>query len=412
MISTRPADDRWAAAKGMLIAGSLIIAISLGVRHSFGLFLQPMSLDNGWGRETFAFAMALQNLVWGVAQPFAGWLSDRQGAGRVILGGAILYAGGLALMAIPQDAALFALSAGVLIGLGLSGTTFPIVFGAISRAVPAEKRSLAMGIAMSVGSFGQFAMLPLVLPLIDGLGWPSALLVLSALAALVLPLGLALSERPETASTVEHGPRTTAREAIAEALGSRDFWLLSLGFFVCGFQVVFIAIHMPAFLQDEGLRPGVATIVLALIGLLNVVGTYYAGLWGGRRSKPMLLVGIYLGRAIVIIAFVMMPVTPLSAYLFGIAMGLLWLSTVPLTNGVVATVFGVTHMAMLGGVVFLAHQVGAFLGGWLGGFVFDRTGSYDLVWGMAVFLSLVAAALNAPIREVPIARLRAARVQV
>lgn len=404
--STRPSGEMngWATARLLLIAGSLILAISLGVRHSFGLFLQPVSLENGWGRETFAFAIALQNLVWGAAQPFSGMLSDRYGAGRVIAGGAVLYAAGLALMAVPQDGAMFALSAGVLIGLGLSGTTFPIVFGAISRAVPPEKRSLAMGISMSVGSFGQFAMLPIALQLIGGIGWASALLAFSALAAFILPLSFALSEK-SSASRTNTGtvPERTPREAIGDALGSRDFWLLSLGFFVCGFQVVFIATHLPAFLADEGLAPNVATIVLALIGLVNIAGTYFAGLWGGRHSKPMLLVWIYLGRAAAIAAFVLFPITSWSAYAFGITMGLFWLSTVPLTNGVVASVFGVKNMAMLGGVVFFAHQLGSFLGGWLGGFVFDRTGSYDLVWWGAIALSVIAAGLNVPIRETPVA---------
>lgn len=407
--------DRWATARMMLLAGSLIIAISLGVRHSFGLFLQPVSLDAGWGREVFALAIAVQNLVWGAAQPFTGMLSDRFGAGRVILAGAVLYAAGLALMAVPQDPTLFVLSTGVLIGLGLSGTTFPIVFGAISRAVPAEKRSLAMGIAMSIGSFGQFAILPVALGLIDGMGWVAAILVFSAISSLILPLSLPLMERRGTASggpgAGSAAPDTrTPGQAIAEAFGSRDFWLLSTGFFVCGFHVVFIATHLPAFLADEGLQPGVASIVLALIGLANIAGTYYAGLWGGYRSKPMLLSWIYLGRGIAIAAFVLLPLTPWTAYAFGVLMGLLWLSTVPLTNGVVATIFGVKNLAMLGGVVFFAHQVGSFLGGWLGGYLYDQVGSYDMVWWIAILLSLLAAVINLPIREKPIAELRAAKV--
>ena len=407
--------DRWATARMMLLAGSLIIAISLGVRHSFGLFLQPVSLDAGWGREVFALAIAVQNLVWGAAQPFTGMLSDRFGAGRVILAGAVLYAAGLALMAVPQDPTLFVMSTGVLIGLGLSGTTFPIVFGAISRAVPAEKRSLAMGIAMSIGSFGQFAILPVALGLIDGMGWVAAILVFSAISSLILPLSLPLMERRGTASggpgAGSAAPDTrTPGQAIAEAFGSRDFWLLSTGFFVCGFHVVFIATHLPAFLADEGLQPGVASIVLALIGLANIAGTYYAGLWGGHRSKPMLLSWIYLGRGIAIAAFVLLPLTPWTAYAFGVLMGLLWLSTVPLTNGVVATIFGVKNLAMLGGVVFFAHQVGSFLGGWLGGYLYDQVGSYDMVWWIAILLSLLAAAINLPIREKPIAELRAAKV--
>ncbi len=390
----------WRTARLILVAGSLIIAVSLGVRHSFGLFLQPISMANGWGRETFAFAIALQNLVWGAAQPVAGMLSDRVGAMRVILAGAVLYIAGLVLMSTPLDAPAFVLAAGILIGLGLSGTTFPVIFGAISRVVPAEKRSLALGVSMSVGSFGQFAMLPLALGLIDGIGWAGALLALSGVAALIIPLALAL--RSDGAADRVRPTGLAAGPALRQALDTRDFWLLSLGFFVCGFQVVFIAIHLPAFLSDEGVAPGVATIVLALIGLVNIAGTYFAGLWGGTRSKPHLLAWIYLGRAVAITAFIVLPVTAWTAYAFGIAMGLFWLSTVPLTNGIVASVFGVKNMAMLGGLVFFAHQVGSFLGGWLGGVIYDRTGSYDLIWWIAIGLSLVAAGLNMPIRETPV----------
>jgi predicted MFS family arabinose efflux permease len=394
---TPDAGDAWRTGRLILVAGALIVAVSLGVRHSFGLFLQPVSMSNGWGRETFAFAIALQNLVWGAAQPLAGMLSDRFGAMRVVLGGAVLYIAGLVLMSTPLDAPGFVLAAGILVGLGLSGTTFPVIFGAISRVVPPEKRSLALGITMSVGSFGQFAMLPIALGLIDGMGWAMALLGLSGFAALILPLGLAL--RADGASGNAQPSGLAAGPALRQALGTRDFWLLSLGFFVCGFQVVFIAIHLPAFLSDEGVAPGVATIVLALIGLVNIAGTYFAGLWGGTRSKPHLLASIYLGRALAIAAFIALPVTAWTAYAFGITMGLFWLSTVPLTNGIVASLFGVRNMAMLGGVVFFTHQVGSFLGGWLGGVIYDRTGSYDLVWWIAIGLSLVAAALNMPIRE-------------
>ncbi|MCR9127206.1 MAG: MFS transporter [Rhodobacteraceae bacterium] len=399
---------QWANARLILVAGALILALSLGTRHSFGLFLQPISLENGWGRETFGFAIAIQNLVWGVAQPFTGMLSDRIGAGRVILGGAILYAAGVALMAVPQDAGMFVLSGGVLIGLGLSGTTMPIVFGAISRAVPAEKRSTAMGISMAVGSFGQFAMLPVALGLMGGFGWATAVLGLSALAALIIPLSFLLSERGTSAPPASTEVHRSVGEALSDAAGLRDFWLLFLGFFACGFQVVFIAVHLPAFLADEGLSPNVATIVLALIGLFNIAGAYYAGVLGGRRSKPGLLAWLYLGRGVAITVFILLPITPASAYVFGAVMGLFWLSTIPLTNGIVAAIFGVRNMAMLGGLVFFGHQLGSFAGGWLGGFMYDRTGSYDLAWWVAIALSVIAAALNAPIRETPLAQRRAA----
>lgn len=415
---TTPAQnvDGWALARTMLIAGSLIIAISLGIRHSFGLFLQPISMEAGWGREVFALAIAVQNLVWGIAQPFTGMLSDRFGAGKVILGGAALYTAGLVAMAIPQDPTVFVLSTGLLIGLGLSATSFPIVFGAISRAMPADKRSHAMGIAMSIGSFGQFAILPIALGMIDGMGWVVTMLIFSAISCLILPLSLPLMERG--AAKASSAPGATAAavdtrtpgEAFGEAMRSRDFWLLSTGFFVCGFHVIFIATHLPAFLADEGMQPSVASIVLALIGLANIAGTYYAGLWGGQRSKPMLLSWIYLGRAIAIALFILLPITPWTAYAFGVLMGLFWLSTVPLTNGIVAAIFGVKNMAMLGGLVFLAHQVGSFLGGWLGGYLYDQTGSYNMVWWIAILLGLLAAAINLPIREKPIEEIRAAKV--
>ncbi|GJD47810.1 L-lactate transporter [Methylobacterium crusticola] len=401
------ADSNLRSPSAILACGGLILALSLGLRHGFGLFLQPISMDSGWGREVFAFAIALQNLIWGTAQPFTGMLADRIGAGRVILGGAALYVAGLVLMAQPQGAAGFVLSAGLLVGLGLSGTTFPIVFGAVSRAMPPEQRSLAMGVAMAVGSFGQFVMLPGTFGLMEGFGWSGALIALSILCALIVPLSYPLLERTGSSPSMPAPNGQTIGEALREALGHMGFWLLSLGFFVCGFQVVFIAVHLPAFLADKGLPTSVATTVLALIGLVNVAGTYYAGLWGGRYSKPRLLVWIYLGRAVSIALFVLLPITTWSAYAFGVTMGLFWLSTVPLTNGLVAGLFGVKNMSMLAGIVFLAHQVGGFLGGWLGGYLYDRLGSYDAAWGLAIGLSLVAALLNLPIREEPVVRLRA-----
>jgi MFS family permease len=389
----------------MLAAGAVLLAISLGIRHAFGLFLAPMTRDNGWTREVFAFAMALQNLVWGAAQPFAGRLADRYGAGRAILAGSVLYVAGLVLMAQAQGAATLGWG-GVLVGLGLSGTTFPVVFGAIARSTPPERRSLAMGVAMAVGSLGQFVMLPGTVSAIEAFGWASTLLALAALGATMAPLSSALFERPAAGAPGE--PSLRLREVLAEALTHRGFWLLSFGFFVCGFHVVFIATHLPAYLADKGLGARTGAAVLALVGLFNIAGSYAAGLLGGRLRKPGLLVAIYGLRAVVIAAFLALPVTEGSAYAFGAAMGLLWLSTVPLTNGTVATLFGVRNMAMLGGIVFFFHQVGAFLGGWLGGRVYVATGSYDRVWGIAIALGVVAALLNVPIREEPVARLRAA----
>jgi MFS family permease len=394
------ATGKWSGAATALVCGSAILLFSLGIRHTFGLFLQPITVDQGWGRETFAFAIALQNLIWGVSQPFTGLLSDRYGALRIVVVGAILYTAGLWVMSSVSGELTFILGAGVLIGLGLSGTTFTIIFGTISRLVPPERRSLAMGITMAVGSFGQFIMLPTSLGFIHWLNWQGALIALSTLAILMFPLAFGMKEAPSAKQAI--AGQTTARQAIAEAFAMRDFWLLSLGFFVCGFQVVFIAVHLPAFLADEGLNPMVATTVLALIGLVNIAGTYYAGLWGGRQRKPMLLTWIYLGRAVAIAAFVLLPISASSAYMFGILMGLFWLSTVPLTNGTVASVWGVKHLSMLGGIVFFAHQLGSFTGGWLGGWLYDRTGSYDSAWAIAIGLSLLAALLNWPIQETPI----------
>jgi MFS family permease len=393
----------WRTPQAILIAGSLVLFISLGVRHGFGLFMQPLTADTGWGRETFAFTIALQNLVWGIAQPFTGALADRIGAGKVALAGALAYAAGLLLMGYPQGQTGFVLAGGVLVGLGLSGTAFSIMFGVIGRSASPERRSLVLGIATAVGSFGQFVMLPITFGLIETVGWQGGFALLSLAALAIVPLSFVLLEKRDRSGATPTAPSgPSAGEALRLAVRSRGFWLLFLGFFVCGFQLVFIAVHLPAYLADAGIGPGVATIVLALIGLTNVAGTYYAGLWGGRFRKPMMLGWIYLARAVVIAAFVLLPVSPLSAYAFGLVFGLLWLSTVPLTNGTVVTLFGVKNLSMLGGIVFLSHQVGSFLGGWLGGILYDRFGSYDIAWGLSIALSLLAALLNFPIRETPV----------
>ncbi|HZX50979.1 MFS transporter [Pseudomonas sp. XK-1] len=392
----------WRTSGWILLGASLVLALSLGIRHGFGLFLPPMSAEFGWGREVFAFAIALQNLIWGLTQPFTGALADRFGARRTVIVGGVLYAIGLGCMGLADSPLSLSLSAGLLIGIGLSCTSFSVILGAVGRAVPMEKRSMAMGIAAAAGSFGQFAMLPGTLGLIGWLGWSAALLALGLLVALIVPLAALLKDNPLPLL----GHEQTLGEALREACSHSGFWLLALGFFVCGFQVVFIGVHLPAFLVDQHLPALVGTTVLALVGLFNIFGTYIAGWLGGRMSKPRLLSALYLARALVISAFVVAPLTVWSAYAFGIAMGLLWLSTVPLTNGTVATMFGVRNLSMLGGIVFLFHQLGAFLGGWLGGYLFDRTGSYDLVWQIAIVLSLLAAALNWPVREQPVARLR------
>lgn len=395
----------WRSTTWLLLGASLILALSLGIRHGFGLFLPPMSAEFGWGREVYAFAIALQNLIWGLAQPFTGALADRFGARRTIVGGGLLYAVGLLLMGLADSPLSLSLSAGLLIGIGLSGTSFSVILGVVGRAVPVEQRSMAMGIAAAAGSFGQFAMLPGTLGLIGWLGWSAALLALGLLVALILPLAAMIKERPQP---LPSGQEQSLVEALREAAGHSGFWLLALGFFVCGFQVVFVAVHLPAYLVDHHLPALTGTTVLALVGLFNIFGTYIAGWLGGRMSKPRLLSALYLARGVVITLFLVAPLSQWSAYLFGMAMGLLWLSTVPLTNGTVATLFGVRNLSMLGGIVFLFHQLGSFLGGWLGGYLYDHTGSYDLVWQIAILLSLLAAVLNWPVREVPVARLQEA----
>ena len=391
----------WRTPGVVLFSGALALSLSLGIRHAFGLFLQPMSVDLGWGREAFALAIATQNLVWGLAQPFAGRLADRYGAGWIVLGGALLYVAGLYLMSLATTEWSLLISAGLLIGVGLSGTTFPVVFGVISRVVAPEKRSWAMGVSMSIGSLGQFLLLPGSNVMIAELGWSHALLVLAGLSVLMLPLSAALMEPGQGA---KHSAMPL-RAVLAEAGTHRGFWLLSFGFFVCGFQVVFISTHLPAFLVDQGLALGSGATVLALVGLFNVAGSFLAGFWGGHFPKPLLLSGIYAARLIVIALFIGFPITVWSAYAFGVAMGLLWLSTVPLTNGVVATLFGVENLSMLGGIVFLFHQMGAFLGGWLGGYLYDLAGNYDRVWMIAIALSVIAGLLNLPIRERSVPRL-------
>ncbi len=397
----------WRTSGWIMVGSALILALSLGTRHGFGLFLSPMSNDFGWGREVFAFAIALQNLLWGLAQPVAGALADRYGSARIVVIGGVLYAVGLATMSLADSPLSLSLSAGILIGIGLSGTSFSILLSLVGRSLPPEKRSMGMGIASAAGSFGQFAMLPGTLGLIGGLGWSGALLVLSVLVALIVPLAAMLRQSQPVVVT---GPQQSLGEALREACSHSGFWLLALGFFVCGFQVVFIGLHLPAYLVDQHLPAQVGTTVLALVGLFNIFGTYTAGWLGGKMSKPRLLSAIYLLRAVVIVLFLWVPLSQTTAYLFGIAMGLLWLSTVPLTNGTVASIFGVRNLSMLAGIVFLFHQLGSFMGGWLGGVVYDRTGSYDLVWQISVLLSVLAAALSWPVRERPVARLQAQAV--
>lgn len=386
----------------VLVCASLICALSLGVRHTFGLFMRPMTLDLQWGREAFSIAIALQNLVWGAAQPFSGWLADRFGAGRVVIGGGLVYALGLVLMAHSTQPSDFTLSAGILVGLGLSGTTFSVVYGAVARAVSESRRAMALAIVGAAGSFGQFALVPAVQSLIEQTGWLQTLLVLAIASAMIAPLAAGAAERNRPAGSLVQ-PQTT-REALREAFTQRSFWLLTLGFFVCGFQVVFIGTHLPAYITDRGLSGDVGMLALALIGLFNIFGSYGFGAAAGYVSKKYLLAGIYLARSAAIALFLVLPLTSASVAVFAAMMGLLWLSTVPLTNGLVAQVFGVRYMAMLSGFVFFSHQVGSFLGVWLGGVLFDRTGSYTPAWVLCIALGVLAAVINLPVDERPLRR--------
>ena len=387
----------------VLLCGAAIVTLSMGIRHGFGLWLQPITQAQGWTRETFAFAIAVQNLSWGVFGIFAGMIADRFGAFRVIIAGALLYALGLAGMALAATGLLFTLTAGVLIGAAQAGTTYAVIYGVIGRNISAEKRSWAMGVAAAAGSFGQFLMVPTEGFLISSLGWQEALLVLSAAVMLIVPLAYGLREKTTSGAAPVKREQTIV-QALAEAFKYPSFQLLMAGYFVCGFQVVFIGVHMPSYLKDKSMLPEVASYALALIGLFNVFGTYAAGALGQRMPKKNILAGIYFTRALVIAIFISVPLTPLSVYIFSAIMGLLWLSTVPPTNAAVAQIFGIQHLSMLGGFIFFSHQIGSFLGVWLGGYLYDRTGSYDIVWYLSIALGIFAALVNLPVRETPIVR--------
>lgn len=387
----------------VLTCGAMIVTLSMGIRHGFGLWLQPITQAQGWTRETFAFALAIQNLSWGIFGIFAGMVADRFGAFRVLIGGAVLYGLGLAGMALSTHPLTFALTTGVLLGAAQAGTTYAVVYGVIGRQIDPAKRSWAMGVAAAAGSFGQFLMVPIEGFLISSFGWKEALLSLAVIVLLIAPLGIGLKE-PGFAGGAAPKRDQTILQALREAFSYPSFQLLMAGYFVCGFQVVFIGVHMPSYLKDKGLSPQVASYALALIGLFNVFGTYIAGSLGQRLAKRKILAFIYLGRAAAISVFLWAPLTPMSVYIFASVMGLLWLSTVPPTNATIAQIFGVAHLSMLGGFVFFSHQVGSFMGVWLGGLLYDRTGSYDIVWYMSIALGVFAAVVNLPVKEEPIRR--------
>ena len=385
-----------------IAAGGLIVWLSVGGRQSFGLFLQPITGDLGWGRELFAFSLALQSLMWGLAQPFAGMVADRYGSGRVLVAGAAVYVLGLAVMAQTSEAWHFHLGAGVLIGLALSATSFAVVLSAVGRLVSPERRGITFGIVTAIGSFGQFAMVPVGQSFLAAYGWSTAFLLLAACALLMAPLAAALTGRqPAQEGAGDQG----LRQALVEAARHSGFRYLTLGFFVCGFQVTFIAVHLPASLADSGVPTSIAAWALSLIGLFNVVGSLGCGILGDRFSKKYLLSFLYFARAVTIVVFLWMPLGTVSVLVFASVMGLLWLGTVPLTSELVAQIFGTRHMGTLFGIVFFSHQLGSFLGVWLGGYLYDAVGSYTPVWWAAVALGLAAALLHWPIDENPVGRL-------
>ena len=394
-----PSRPGWRRPLVVMVCGCLIAIITYGVRTSFGLFFEPLSVGRGFGREVFALALAIQNIVWGLGQPVAGGVADRYGAGRVLAGGALLYALGTGLMAVSATPGALYLSAGLLVGFGLAGASFTIVIAAFARLVSEERRSVAMGLATAAGSVGQFVFAPLGQGFISAYGWATALVLLAGALAFVPLLATALAGRRSTRASAADGPSISFGQAIRQAAGHRSYVLLAAGFFVCGFHVAFITTHLPAHSHDMGISAGLAAWALGLIGLFNVVGATLAGWLGGRYSNRNLLIAIYLARAVVITLFIVLPPSPLTLILFGAAIGVLWLSKMPLTSGLIALFFGTRYLGMLFGFVFLSHQVGAFLGVWLGGVFYERTGSYATVWWMGVVLALAAAVLHWPIVE-------------
>jgi MFS family permease len=388
-------DDAWNKRWQLVIAGGVVMGAALGVRHVQGLFLTPVTIDHGWSRETFGLALAVQNLVWGIAQPFTGMIADRFGSAKVILAGLLIYALGLFTMAYAGTPGLYTFGTGVLVGIALSGSAFGAVYGALSRLFPAERRSWALGVAGAIGGLGQFCTVPFVQSLMSRVGWVSTLVVLAAVLIMLAPLSAWLRDRPVLRAPGDSSAQSIGA-AVREALSHRGFWLLNFGFFACGFQLAFIAVHMPAYLLDKGLSARNAS---ALIALANVLGTYLCGYAGDFMRRKYVLSAIYFIRSAAMAAFFLAPLSPASVYAFSFVMGLLWLGTVPLTNGLVSQVFGVRYIATLFGFVFFGHQLGSFLGVWLGGIVYDATHAYDLLWYGAIALGIVAGLLHLPIND-------------
>jgi len=383
----------------VLVCGSLIMLISFGIRAGFGLYMQPISMEHGWGREVLSLSLALQQLAWGALGAVAGGFADRYGPGRVIAIGALLYILGLIGMAYAPTPLAMHFFSGAMIGTALGCTSFGIILAVIGRTVTAEKRSAAMGVATAAGSFGQFLLIPASQFLITQLGWHGALLGLAVIAVLILPLSTALAGKPAATPGVQQ----SLGESLREALGEKGFHLLFWGYFVCGFHIAMLTMHLPSFVTDSGLRPEHGMTALALIGLFNVIGTFAAGWLGGRFSKKYLLSSIYTIRAFLIAILVLLPLTPLTLYAFACGIGLLWLGTVPLTNGLVGQIFGMRYAAMLASIVFFGHQIGGFLGVWLAGYLYDTTGSYTIAFYCSMALGVFAAIVNLPVNEQPLA---------
>jgi len=395
----------WRTPLVIIVCGCLVSVIGFGPRAALGFFLTPMSQANHWGRDVFAFALAIQNLLWGIGQPIAGGIADRFGAPRVLIAGSILYGLGLYLTAYATSPLMLTVSAGVMIGFGLSGCAFTIVVGAFGKLVPPEWRSAAFGFGTAAGSFGQFLYSPLAVALNGAVGWQTTLLIFAGFMAFIIPLSLALAApRAGGSPPAAPQPSQSLRHAMAEAFGHRSYVLLVLGFFTCGFQLAFVTVHLPAYLLDRGLSAQVGGWTLAVIGLFNIIGSIASGYLGNRMSKRYLLSVIYLLRALAIVFLIVLPASAVTTLLFGAVIGLLWLSTVPPTSGLVALMFGTRWLAMLFGFAFLSHQVGGFLGVWLGGLVFDHYGTYNPVWWLAVLFGLLSAVINLPIVEEPVER--------
>jgi MFS family permease len=409
-VAPRPLTN-WRTPTVVIVCGCLIAMVSFGPRSALGFFLTPLSSTNGWGREVFAFAVAIQNLLWGVGQPFAGAVADRFGTDRVLMIGAVFYAAGLALMAHSTTPGMIDLSAGVLIGLGLSGCSFNIVLGAFGKLLPEKSRSMAFGIGTAAGSFGQFLFSPVAVAIMDATTWQVALYAFASVILVIIPLAAALATPPQqvaNSSAPTPAAQNSLKVALAEAFGHRSYVLLVLGFFTCGFQLAFITVHLPSYLIDRGLSAEIGGWTLAVIGLFNIVGSLTSGYLGNRMPRRYILSFIYIARALAVVAFISLPASPVTTLIFGAVTGLLWLSTVPPTSSLVAVMFGTRWLAMLFGFAFFSHQVGGFLGVWLGGLVFEYSGSYDPVWWLSVVFGVLSALINLPIVEKPAPRLAAA----